>query len=167
MTGHNFGAASATQAIDLMPGLQQQDPTQMINAGTVSTPEQYQQMAAIQQLLGGKNPQGNAINPDMASLAGTYNPANLNQFDYQGALDYATQVGDQERAAAQEQANQLTAAADLQHAQSQHGGGFLGGLKNAVTHPGNALAAISNPASWVPNLMNVNKGQPVDPKNVT
>jgi hypothetical protein len=166
MTGHNFGAASATQAIDLMPGLQQQDPTQMINAGTTATPDQYAQMAAIQQLLGSKNPQGNAINPDSASLAGTYNPANLNQFNYQGALDYSTQVGDAERQAAQEQANQLTAAADLAHAQSQHGGGFFGGITSTLQHPLSAVGSMVNPLSWVANVQNLSKGQAANPTNI-
>lgn len=149
MVGHNFGATSATQAIDPTQALQQQDPNSLINAGTVATPEQYQQMASIQALLGGKNPQGNAINPALASLAGTYNPNQLNQFDYSGINDYATQVGDQERQAAQDEANRLTANADAQHAASKShtfGGNLLKNLKLGGQYLANPLAVV--PASY-------------------
>ncbi len=149
MTGHNFGAASATQKIDPLQALQQQDPTAMINAGTVATPEQYQQMAAIQQLLGSKTPQGLAINPLNASQAGTYNPANLNQFDFGGLNTYAQNVGDQERAAAQAQADQLTAAADAKHNASK--GGFLSKLP---TFAKTGLSYLANPLTAVPQEYN-------------
>lgn len=145
MTGHNFGAASGTQNIDLSQGLQQQDPTQLINAGTVATPEQYAQMASIQALLGGKNPQGNAINPALASLAGTYNPNQLNQFDAQGLTDYATQVGDYNRQLAQDQANQLTAGADAAHnASKSHtfGGNIMKNIAPAAKYLANPLTAV-------------------------
>ena len=147
-SGRNFGAMSPTAQIDISQWLNQQDPTQSINAGTVATPEQYQQMAAIQQLLGGKNPQGNAINPALASLAGTA-PTNFNQFDYEGALGSAQQTVAAERQAAQEMANQLTAAADQQHnAEKQHGwGGFTQKVVKGVKDPGNynAVTAIGKP----------------------
>lgn len=155
MTGHNFGASSATQAIDPRQALQQQDPNQLINAGTVATPEQYAQMSAIQKLLGDKTPQGAAINPALASLAGTYNPSQLNQFDYQGLKDYATQTADAERQAAQDQANQLTAAADAAHADSKnHGfGGFTRKLSN-LTRPITSTAAYFNPLTLPAALAN-------------
>lgn len=148
MTGHNFGAASATQALDPNEALQQQDPSQLINAGTVATPEQYQQMASIQALLGGKTPQGNVINPALASLAGTYNPSQLNQFDAPGYQQYATQVGDQERQAAQEEANALTAAADAQHRASKShtfGGNLMSNIINPLAkYAVNPLAAVKD-----------------------
>lgn len=142
MTGHNFGAGSPTSQIDISQWLNQQDPTQAINANTTATPEQYQQMAAIQQLLGGKTPQGNALNPEMASLAGTA-PTNFNQFDYTGALQGTKNVSTAERQAAQDMANQLTAGADLAHAQSQHGGGFLGKAAD--------IAKYANPVTYLAN----------------
>lgn len=127
--GHNFGAASPTTQIDLSQFLNSQNPTQAINAGTVATPDQYAETSAIQKLLGSKTPQGMALNPSMASSAGTA-PMNSNsQFNYQGALDYANQVSKAERDAAQQEASQLSGAADLAHAQSQHGG-FLEKLKS-------------------------------------
>lgn len=148
MTGHNFGAASATQALDPNEALQQQDPTKLINNGTTATPEQYQQMASIQALLGGKNPQGNALNPALASLAGTYNPSQLNQFDAPGYQQYATNVGDAERQAAQEQANALTAAADAQHAASKShtlGQNFLNNIgKPLAKYFVNPLGAVKD-----------------------
>ncbi len=164
--GHNFGAGSVTAQNDLSQYLNQLDPTQAINAGTVATPEQYAQMSAIQQLLGSKNPQGNAINPLNASLAGTYNPNSLNQFNYNAALGDTTQFADQSRQQAQDMATGLTSAADLAHAQSQHGGGLLNGIKQTITHPGNALASLSNPLSWGANLINLSKGQGVSPTNI-
>jgi hypothetical protein len=115
MTGHNFGAASDVGQIDLNPFLTQNAGTGP-QAGTVATPQEYAQMSAIQKLLGGQNPTGNAINPALASLAGTYNPSGVNsKFDYAGALAGATGLGDQERQAAQDQANQLSGAADAAH----------------------------------------------------
>lgn len=134
MTGHNFGAASKTEDIDLLQALQQQDPTQLINAGTVATPEQYAQMSAIQKLLGDKTPQGAAINPALASLAGTYNPSSLNQYDYQGLTDYANQVADMYRQSAQDEANYLTSQADSSHAASKKKG-IANTISHAVTNP--------------------------------
>ncbi len=143
---HNFGATTAGQDIDLSQALQQQDPTQLINAGTVATPEQYAQMSAIQKLLGDKTPHGGAINPALASLAGTYNPSQLNQFDYNGILDYANQVGGGALQTAQDQAAQQAAAADAAHkASKQHGIGNT--LKKAGKLGGMYLA---NPLSVVP-----------------
>ncbi len=122
-------------------------------------------MAAIQQLLGGKTPQGNALNPALASLAGTA-PTNFNQFDYTGALDYTNRLEQAQNDAAKQMAAQLTGAADLGHAESQHGGGFLNTVKNAVTHPGNLVGMASNPASWLSNAKNAIKGEPIDPYRV-
>src|ERR1019366_3610615 len=136
MTGHNFGAASDVGTTNLSPFLTQQ-ATAGPSAGTVATPQEYAQMAAIQKLLGGQNPTGNAINPSNSAQAGTYNPSGVSsKFDYAGALAGATGLGDQERKAAQDEANRLTANADLAHAQSQHhGGGFVDTLNSA----GNSL----------------------------
>ncbi len=122
MGGHNFAAGSVTAQNDLSQYLNQLDPSTAINAGNVATPEQYAQMSAIQQLLGSKTPQGTAINPLNASLAGTYNPNSLNQFNYSGALSDTQNYADQARIDAQNEANAISGAADLAHAQSQHGG---------------------------------------------
>lgn len=140
-TGHNFGAASPTSQIDLSQFLQTLDPTQAITAGTVATPEQYQEMAAIQKLLGGKTPNSLAINPLNASIAGTAPTKNSN-FDFEGAMNYSNSVADAERKAAQDMANNLTAAADKAHADSQHGGflsqlGDIGKYLNPVGYLGN------------------------------
>lgn len=145
-SGHNFGAQSPTSQIDLSQYLQQQDPTQLINAGNTATPEQYAQMQSIQTLLGGKTPQGNAINPALASLAGTYNPAQLNQFDYNAAQSNASGTAAQERQAAQDEANAITAGADAAHAASkQHGisGAFNRLVPNAAKYLLNPLTAVS------------------------
>jgi hypothetical protein len=158
MTGHNFGAASATGQADLSPFLTQQ-ATAGPSAGTVATPQEYAQMAAIQQLLGGQNPTGNAINPSNSAQAGTYNPAGVNsKFDYAGALAGATGLGDQERQAAQDQANQLTSAADLSHAQSQHGSGFVTGLNNF----GNSIVGTKGPQFSTGNLAHGGEVKSID-----
>jgi hypothetical protein len=139
----NFGAGSPTEQIALNQYLTQQDPTKAITAGTVATPQQYQEMAAINQLLGSQAPtQTEAINPGLASLAGTYNPAtNLNTFDYNSALTNAQQVAAAERAAAATKANDLNTQADTEHAAGQHGGmfssfdNFLNSIKAPVANP--------------------------------
>lgn len=153
MTGHNFGAASQTYdpTADMASFLTQQDPAN-INAQTVATPEQYAQMAAIQQLLGGKNPTGNTINPALASLAGTA-PQNINNFDYADALKYSTGIGDQERADAQAQANALTAQADAAHDAGK--GGFLKKLKNVAPWILNAPLKLGQTTTQ--NLINSQK----------
>ncbi len=101
-----------------------------INASTVATPEQYAEMAAIEQLLGGQTPQGAALNPANASLAGTanLNPVSLN---YNGANDYLTQLA---QAQYQQALTGANATADAQQAQHQAslGGGIGGLLKNAL-----------------------------------
>lgn len=158
---HNFGAMRPTSEIDIGQYLNQQDPTQMINAGTVATPEQYQQMAAINQLLGSKTPQGEAVNPLNANLAGTYNPANLNTFQYQNALNQAQSVQQQEQAAAQQEANALENSATQQHAASQHQGGIGGFLKNVISQPLNNPITnyLENPLSVVPQEEQLAKGK--------
>jgi hypothetical protein len=165
-TGHNFGASSQTAKSDLLSYLQQQDPTQAISAANTATPEQYAQMAAIQQLLGSKTPQGTAINPLNASQAGTYNPANLNQFDFNTATSDASNFATQAQQQAQAEADALTAQADAAHAASKHGGGLLGGIKQAVTHPLNTVASVFNPVSWAANAQNLAKGQGPNPTNL-
>jgi hypothetical protein len=80
-------------------------------------------MAAINQLLGSKAPvQGEAINPQNAATASTYNPSQVNQFNYQQAVADANNFATTSQQQAQQQADALTAQADLAHAQSQHGG---------------------------------------------
>lgn len=160
---HNFGALKPTSELDLSQFLNQQDPTQSITNSTTATPEQYQQMAAIQQLLGSKTPQGTAINPLNAAQAGTYNPANNNSFNYQNALNAAQQLGTQEQETAQNAANGVENAATAGHAASQHQGGFLNGLKQDITHPGNLIGSAINPLSWASNAQNIVKGNPVQP----
>jgi len=165
--GHNFGAGTETTQADLTQWLNQQDPTTLINAGTVATPEQYAQMTAINQLLGSQAPtQTEAINPLNAAQAGTYNPANLNSFNYNAALNATQSYNQQAVAQAKAEAAALTSGADLAHAQSQHGGGILGGLQQAITHPGDLIGSIANPLSWGANLENISKGQTISPTNV-
>ncbi len=163
---HNFGAYKPTSQLDISQYLQQQAPSSInINAANTATPEQYQQMAAINQLLGSKAPtQGEALNPAMASQAGTYNPGNLNQFNYQNALTAAQGLGTAEQQAAQQEANQLENAATASHAAGQHGG-FLQSLKQDLgTSTGllNTIGSVFNPTSWAANARNVVNGNPVN-----
>lgn len=152
-SGHNFGANSPTSQIDIGQYLSQQDPTAAINAGTVATPEQYQQMSAIQALLGGKTPQNTAINPALASLAGTYNPNDsLATFNYQNALNSAQTTAAAEAKAAQDEANAISSSADSAHNASK-GGGFLGGLEKA--------ADIINPVALLGNQAVYNQAKKV------
>lgn len=152
--GNNFGATSPTSQIDLSQFLSQQDPSKAINAGTVATPQEYQQMAAIQNILGSKMPQGAAINPALSSLAGTA-PTNFNQFDYASALKNAQGTSTAERTAANDMAKYLSNAADAQHAaEQQHG--FGGFLQRNVPLAGQYLA---NPLLPVNKEINAVKGK--------
>ncbi len=164
-TGHNFGASSQTGKSDLLSFLNQQDPTQMITNATTATPEQYQQMAAIQKLLGSKTPQNMAINPLNASQAGTYSPGQLNNFDFAQATSGANQFATDAQKAAQDQANSLTAAADKAHAESQHNHGVLGALKQDFSNPEhilNSIGSVINPLSWGSNIQNLVNGKQVN-----
>ena len=154
--GHNFAAMSPTSQIDIGQYLNQTNPTQTITNATTATPEQYAQMAAIQQLLGSKTPQGTAINPLNASQAGTYNPANLNQFNYQNALTQAQQIAAAEQQAANQETQGLTSAADLAHAQSQHGGGMFSSFNNFLD---TAKKYGENPLQVVPQEINYAKSK--------
>lgn len=147
--GHNFGAASQTAKSDLGSYLQQQDPTKAITNATTATPEQYAQMAAIQQLLGAKTPQGAAISPLNTSQAGTYNPTQLNQFNYGAATSDANTYAQAQQKAAQDQANALTAQADAAHNASK--GGFL---KNLET-----VASAINPVTYVDTALQAKSAQ--------
>lgn len=147
-TGHNFGAASPTSQIDISQFLTGLDPNN-INASTVASAGDYAKTDAIQKLLGSKTPQGNALNPALASLAGTA-PKDLTDFNYNNALDYSTIVSDEERRAAQDMANQLTGQADKAHADSQHGG-FLDKLKN--------ILPLANPVGFMGNKFLLDQGK--------
>lgn len=122
-TGHNFGAGSGTSQIDPNQWLTQQDPSTLINANTVATPDQVAQMQAYQTLLGGTLPANTSINPALASLAGTYNPNQLNQFNYTDALNTSNQTEADAIAQAKAEAAGLTGYANQQHDASS--GGFL------------------------------------------
>lgn len=163
--GHNFGAGSPTSQVDLTQWLTQQDPTQAITAANTATPQQYAEMQAIQSLLGSKTPQGSAINPALASLAGTA-PTSTNQFNYNNALTGAQGLNYDETQAAIAEANSLNSGADQSHAEAQHGGGFLNGLVQDVTHPLSTAASLVNPAAWVGNAENIVNGKGVSPTNI-
>lgn len=107
-----------------------------INASTVATPDQYAQMSAIEQLLGGKTPQGNALNPLNSALAGS---ANLNsvKLDYNGANDYLTQLAQAQYQQALGGANSVADSQQAAH-QASLGGGIGSMLKGALPWIANA-----------------------------
>jgi hypothetical protein len=159
MTGHNFGAASQGAGIqDLGAYLNQQDPTTAITAANTATSDQYNQMAAIQKLLGGKMG-ASIIDPANASMAGTApNASSLNQFNYQQALNDAVNAGTVSRAQAQDIANTLTAQADAAHAASKKKG-VWNTIKD-VANPLNAPKVLNhglNPAQQWEDLQKAYK----------
>ena len=113
-----FGATSGTTTIDPTQFLTQANQNAVINAANVATPEDYAKAQAFQTLLQGMNLQTPAaiINPATATQAGTA-PTNLNQYDYQTALNTATSTKADEVAAAQAYVNALQSGADETHAQ--------------------------------------------------
>jgi hypothetical protein len=113
-----FGATSGTTTLDPTQFLAQQDPNAVLNAANVATPADYAKAQAFQTLLQGMNlaePTA-VINPATASQAGTA-PTNLNQYDYQTAMNTATSAKADEVAAAQAYVDALQSGADEQHAQ--------------------------------------------------
>lgn len=113
-----YGANSGTTNIDMSQFLTQTDPTTLLNASNVATPQDYSQAQAFQTLLGGLNLNAPTatINPSTASAAGTA-PTNFNTFDYQTALNTAQQAKTEEVAAAQAYVDALQSGADETHAQ--------------------------------------------------
>ena len=147
MTGHNFGAPSATTVINNDPYLNQLAAPVAPTINQAATPEQFQQLMALLTLNNGQTPTGALLDPTQASQAGTYVAPTLNgAFDYNAALANATAVQQQERADAQAQANNLTAAADAAHDASKKGT-FGGKLLTALKSPENynMLSAIGKP----------------------
>jgi len=162
MTGHNFGAASATTGINNDQFLTQEAAPAAVNANQVATPQQFQTLMALMSLNNGQLPTGAVLDPNAVSQAGTYVAPTLNgAFNYNQALQNATTIEQQERADAQAQADQLTAAADAAHAASKHGGGILGGLAQDITHPISTIGSVINPLSWGSNIQNIVAGKPV------
>jgi hypothetical protein len=165
-TGHNFGAGSETGQTNIGSYLNMQDPTTLINNADVGTAQQYADTAALNQLMGAQAPlQGEALNPAMAKLAGAYKPGMENSFNYNAALSDTQNFENQAIAQAQQEAQAISGAADLAHAQSQHTGGVLGGLVQDITHPLSTIGSVFNPTSWGANIENVASGKQVNPTN--
>lgn len=146
MTGHNFGAPSATSVINNDAYLNQQSAPVAANINQAATPEQFQNLMALIALNNGQTPTGALLNPAQASQAGTYvAPTLAGAFNYDKALQNATAVQQQERADAQAQANQLTAAADAAHnASKSHtfGGNLLKTLETGGKYLANPLTTV-------------------------
>jgi hypothetical protein len=113
-----YSAQSGTANVDLTNFLTQQDPNAVINAANVATPEDYAKAQAFQTLLQGMNLNAPTalINPATTAQAGTA-PSNLNQYDYQTALNTANTTKADEVAAAQAYVDALQAGSDEEHAQ--------------------------------------------------
>lgn len=113
-----FGALSGTTNLDLSNFLTQGAPTTAVTAENAATAADYAKAQAFQNLLGGLDlgTPTMAINPNAAKQAGTA-PTNLNTFDYQAALNTATQAKTDQIAAAQAYVDALQSGADEEHAQ--------------------------------------------------
>lgn len=143
MTGHNFGAPSATQDINNTAYLQQLDAPTAETAAQAATPEQFKTLMALLTLNNGRTPDGALIDPSQATQAGTYvAPTLKGAFDYDTALANATALQQQERSDAQAQADALTSAADAAHnASKSHtfGGNLLKVLESGGKYLANPL----------------------------
>lgn len=146
MTGHNFGAPSATSVVNNDAFLAQQSAPVAATVNQAATPEQFQTLMALLSLNNGNLPTGALLDPTQATQAGTYTAPTLNgAFNYDQALQNATATQQQERADAQAQADQMTAAADAAHnASKSHtfGGNLLKLVKPAATYLANPLASV-------------------------
>jgi hypothetical protein len=116
--GGEATASSGTTTIDPTQFLTQQNPNNAITAANIATPQDYANAQAFQTLLQGMNTQAPAtiINPTTVSQAGTA-PTNLNQYNYQTALNTATSTKADEVAAAQAYVNAIQSGMDENHAQ--------------------------------------------------
>jgi hypothetical protein len=159
---HNFSSFSPTSEISIGQYLNAINPQTAITAANEATPQQYAEESAINQLLGSQAPlQTEVLNPAMASQAGTA-PTNLENFNYNAALQNAQNTASAEQQANVAEANAINGAGDVAHAQGQHGG-ILQGLEQDITHPLSTLGAAVNPAAWVGNASNLINGQQVSP----
>lgn len=115
---NQFQANTGTTNIDLTNFLTQNDPNSLLTAANIATAGDYAKSQAFQTLLNGLNLSvpSTIINPSTATQAGTA-PTNLNNFDYQTALNTAQQATTQEQAAAQAYVDALQSGADETHAQ--------------------------------------------------
>ena len=138
----NGDAWTQTQAVNLGQYLDGTAPTTSnINAGSVATPQQYAEMAAINQLLGTQAPtQTEAINPLNATAAGTA-PAGPT-FDYTDALAALQGLASGEQQQALTQADQTAQSQEQAHQAGLSKGFTL--LDNPLTH------YFENPLSVVP-----------------
>lgn len=114
----NFQGTSGTTTIDPTQFLTQQDPNAVLNSANVATAGDYAKAQAFQTLLNGLNLQTPTavINPATAQQAGTA-PTNMNNYDYQTALNTATAAKADEVASAQAYVNAIQSGADEEHAQ--------------------------------------------------
>jgi hypothetical protein len=115
---NQFQANSGTATMDPTQFLTQQDPNAVFSAANVATPAEYEKAKAFQTLLQGMSTTAPTpiLNQTTAAQAGTA-PTNLNQYDYQTALNTASSTKTNEVAAAQAYVDALQAGADETHAQ--------------------------------------------------
>ena len=157
MTGHNFGAPSQTYQFNPLDVLSQQQIPEL-QQGMATTPEQYAQFNALNQLAGGTLEQSPEFS--MENMAGTApaNYNNTNQFDYNTLINAANDFDVAGKREAKALADQLTMNADAQHAASkQHGwSGLVNKVSNAVK-PVAKLAPYLNPLTLPGALANNTK----------
>ena len=141
-----FSATSGTTTIDPTQFLTQQDPNSVLNANNVATAQDYQKAQAFQTLLNGLNlgTPSTLINPSTASQAGTA-PTNLNNYNYQTALNTAQATSAEEKAAAQAYVDAIQSGADENHAQLQ----AQNAAKNAAISTGASAVALGPAGSAV------------------
>ena len=89
INGNAISTTAAPQTIDYTKYLTPEN-TGMINASTVATPAQYQELQAIQNLIGANNTTGVPINVNNSSYAGTA-PTGAT-FDYNDAMTQLTNL---------------------------------------------------------------------------
>jgi hypothetical protein len=114
-TGRN-AATTGIADIQLPSWLQQQDPYAAITQANMATAPEYARSQALQTLLGNQyNP---LLSQENAAQAGTA-PANLNQFNYNEALQNTTQTAQAQQAAAKAYIDAIEQGMDEAHAQAQ------------------------------------------------
>ena len=110
-----YQGQTPTTPVNLATYLTQLNPQGSITAANVATPDQYANLAALQQLMGNAAPGNVPLQASNASLASTA-PANLNSFNYNSALTGTQQTAQTAKAMEQAYVNAIQAGSDQSHA---------------------------------------------------
>ena len=108
-----------TQNINLLAYLNQQDPNAAITAANTATPQEYSDLAALENMMGSEAPQNVPLQAANASQAGTAPTVlGINSFNTTGALNAAINAAATDKSVEQAYLNALQSGSDQSHAEA-------------------------------------------------